>query len=384
MMKLLDRRAITNLIAVTLVGLAVLSGGPQVSLGQSLWQKLRGYRAGQAAAERELKQVKARQSEAQTELVGAQQELEKAEARLRQVRRQLDATRQELEQTREELAQSKARLEQHQTATQQRLLVVYKGGQPVYLEVVLHAASFEDFTNRTAFTRRMAAADQDLLARLVAEKQAYERQKAQLEEKEREQRVLEAQLSQHRDEVKARKAEAERLARKTRTDRVTAERELAAMAEAAGDIERMLASLSSGGAGRYGGSWGGSLLRPVSGGRISSPFGNRRDPFTRTSRFHHGVDIAVPRGTPIRAADKGLVIHAGWYKATVYGRAVIVDHGSGIHTVYAHCSRVAVSSGAVVRRGQIIAYVGNSGRSTGPHLHFELRRQGRAVNPMRF
>jgi murein DD-endopeptidase MepM/ murein hydrolase activator NlpD len=111
-------------------------------------------------------------------------------------------------------------------------------------------------------------------------------------------------------------------------------------------------------------------------GQLTSRFGWRR------WRHHDGIDIAAPYGSPIYAARPGRVIFAGWYYA--YGRAVIVDHGDGVQTLYGHASKLLVSTGDTVSQGQLIARVGATGRATGPHVHFEVRVNGRAVNPMKY
>lgn len=118
-------------------------------------------------------------------------------------------------------------------------------------------------------------------------------------------------------------------------------------------------------------------------GRISSGFGWRRDPFGgRTSQHHNGIDIPARTGTAIRAAGGGTVTFSGWNGG--YGNTVIIDHGIGITTMYSHNSRNRVSVGERVERGDIIANVGSTGRSTGPHLHYEVRRNGTAINPVPF
>lgn len=111
-------------------------------------------------------------------------------------------------------------------------------------------------------------------------------------------------------------------------------------------------------------------------GRISSPFG------PRWGRMHNGIDIAVPTGTPIRAAASGTVTFSGWNGG--YGYIVMIDHGNGVETRYAHNSRLVASVGQRVDRGQIVAYSGNTGNSTGPHLHFEIRHRGQPYDPQRF
>lgn len=122
----------------------------------------------------------------------------------------------------------------------------------------------------------------------------------------------------------------------------------------------------------------GQLAAPVS-GRMSSNFGMRRHPILGYSRMHSGVDFAAPYGAPIYAATDGRVVYAG--RNGGYGKFVKINHGGGLATGYAHMSRIVASAGDRVRRGQIIGYVGSTGLSTGPHLHYELYRNGRAINP---
>jgi murein DD-endopeptidase MepM/ murein hydrolase activator NlpD len=118
---------------------------------------------------------------------------------------------------------------------------------------------------------------------------------------------------------------------------------------------------------------------PVS-GRVTSGFGNRFHPILGYARMHQGVDLAASYGAPIAAAGPGKVVSAGW--AGGYGREVIIAHGGGIQTRYGHMSRLAAYAGETVRQGQVIGYVGSSGLSTGPHVHYEVLKNGRPVNPM--
>jgi len=120
--------------------------------------------------------------------------------------------------------------------------------------------------------------------------------------------------------------------------------------------------------------------RPASSARISSDFGYRRDPFTRRSRFHSGLDIKAKWGDPVGAGHTGVVQFAGWYSG--YGNLVIIDHGSGITTYYAHLSSFELTVGEKVTRGTIVGYAGRTGRATSPHLHYEVRFEGKALNPL--
>jgi murein DD-endopeptidase MepM/ murein hydrolase activator NlpD len=146
--------------------------------------------------------------------------------------------------------------------------------------------------------------------------------------------------------------------------------------ENSGDVAVYAALASRGGSLREG-SGGKIWLTPVSGVKTSA-FAS-----SRSSGQHHGLDIAAAAGTDILAGHSGTVVEAGW-KSSVYGYAVLLDHGNGWQTLYAHCSKVLVQVGDVVQQGQRIALVGSTGNSTGPHLHLELRKDGVYLDPARY
>ena len=119
---------------------------------------------------------------------------------------------------------------------------------------------------------------------------------------------------------------------------------------------------------------------PVTGG-LSSSYGSRLDPFTRSHEFHAGLDISADTGQPVFATADGSVETARWSGA--FGNLVVVDHGYGIGTRYGHLSRFAVTEGQQIRKGDVVGYVGSTGRSTSPHVHYELLLNGRPTNPLR-
>ena len=123
------------------------------------------------------------------------------------------------------------------------------------------------------------------------------------------------------------------------------------------------------------------LNRPIN-GVLSSAFGYRIHPKRKKRHFHSGIDLAAKKGTPISCAASGKVVFAGW--KTGYGYVVMVDHGKGYETLYAHCSKLAVTTGQTVSAGKIVAYVGRTGVATGPHLHFEVRKNGVYKNPLKY
>ena len=125
----------------------------------------------------------------------------------------------------------------------------------------------------------------------------------------------------------------------------------------------------------------GSLIWPVN-GRITSNFGWRVHPIKKTRLFHNGLDIAVPSGTRVKAAAGGKVVHSGWMNG--FGYTVIIDHGRGIETLYAHNSKISVAKGSMVNKGQVVALSGNTGLSTGPHLHFGVLQNEKPLNPKNY
>lgn len=123
-------------------------------------------------------------------------------------------------------------------------------------------------------------------------------------------------------------------------------------------------------------------ISPVPGGFVTSRFGRRTDPFTGSNSFHAGIDICAPRGTPVLATADGRVTFAG--RRVGYGRTVCIDHGHGISTWYAHVGNLKAGKGSRVKRGQVIATVGTSGRATAPHVHYEVRKNSTAVDPSHY
>lgn len=123
-------------------------------------------------------------------------------------------------------------------------------------------------------------------------------------------------------------------------------------------------------------------IHPVPGRRICSGYGYRTDPINKKIRMHWGIDIGAPRGTKILATADGIVSFAGWVSG--YGWTVVIDHGFGFKTAYAHCQKILVKLRTFVKRGQVIARVGSTGRSISPHLHYEVRVSGMRINPAKY
>ncbi len=279
------------------------------------------------------------------------------------------------------LREAKREYEDSREQAGDRLVAVYRRGEPGYLEMLFSAENFGDILERVQLAQFMMDRDRETLDTLKARKAKLASYQTHVKEKARE-------VSSWQQQV-AEKHNATALQRETTARKLTAERsqvaaleaELAALERDSAEITAMLRRMSSSSAGRrrrvaqYAGRMGGL---PVN-GRITSGFGYRYHPVLHYRRLHTGIDIAAPSGTPIYAYGGGEVIFAGWRGG--YGNAVMIDHGRDRVTLYGHMSAISVSTGQVVAGRQLIGYVGSTGLSTGPHCHFELRINGSPVNP---
>lgn len=375
-------RLLGLLITLCLLTTGALETGVLAASSRSLRSKQSNLKQNAKATRAKIIELKKVQVVQRGKLTDAQKALLAAQRDLGVASQRLSSTRSTLSVVRKEHKRAIAKHQIQSKRMQARILAQFEAGNPSYLEVVLDATTFSDFTERAQMSEVIAERDQSFLNELLTTKQALAKQKARLQEKEREEAEAREAVRRQRNEVAIKTELALTKLKDANAARAQAERELAAFEKASSQIEAMLARVQRAGVsgGAYSGSWGGSFLRPVP-GRITSPFGWRIHPITRTRRFHDGVDLACGGGTPIRAADKGRVVLAGWYGP--YGQAVIIDHGSGMSTLYGHArsGSVRVRSGEVVQRGQVIAGVGSTGWSTGNHLHFSVRRYGTPVRP---
>jgi len=320
-------------------------------------------------------------------LNGLSQRIAAVSAKLAEQQAEYDRLHGRLVAKKRQLTLAEQRLRWQQLVFDQRVVQTYKAGEIDYLAVLLKASSYEDMLTRVAFLRTLVENDNSLVGQLATARDAVALAKRQIAAQTKTARALRDEVRRRNDELVALRAEQVAAAASTRAIRRDKAKTLAAFEH---DIhaweaqEAELATESQGLAGIIQGQQGdgkfsGSLAWPVS-GPVTSPFGWRIHPIFHVRKFHTGIDIGVGYGTPIRAADGGRVIYASWMSG--YGNTIIIDHGGSISTLYAHQSSLVVGSGGLVSKGQVIGFVGSTGYSTGPHLHFEVRVNGNPVNPL--
>lgn len=278
-----------------------------------------------------------------------------------------------------ELEKLEAEINKQSDSLNARLRAMYKNGNIGMLSVLLGSKSMSDFLTNVEMAKRIYNSDSDLLVDMQT---AYD----VVQEKKEELAALKEKLTaQQTDAQTAKEAlsdSEERLAKQKKSiesDNKALEAQIDALNAEADKLVAEILALQGDGA--YA---GGTMCWPSRAStRITSQFGYRIHPILKIKKLHTGIDVGAKSGTDILAANGGKVIRAT-YMANGYGYYIMVDHGGGIVTLYAHASKLLVSVGEVVTRGQVIAKVGSTGMSTGAHLHFEVRINGQYVDPLKY
>lgn len=396
--------AAATTLAFSLTVPYVSSAGPLDNEIKELRQEVKKKQEKQKKLKQQLRENKQKQQSVQSELSQIAESLEQTKQRIQELNDSITETEAELEKAKEELQKAEARVEKRDALFKDRIRLMYENGHISYLGVLLGAKDFGDFLARFESIQLIMKQDKQLLVdqkrdrNMIAEsKQTIEaalaklnslhaeaeEQRQVLAEKQEKQKVVLASLQQKHDEleeINEKEAQREReLAAK-----------LAAKVEAQEQQQRMASSkpaastkqVASSGGGSRGSAFrdsGGTLAWPAR-GSLTSGFRPSHRP------NHNGIDISAPVGRPIYAAHDGIVTSAQYGYNGGYGNKITIAHGGGLSTLYAHIrdGGILVKAGDKVKRGQKIAEVGSTGRSTGPHLHFEVLEGSTPVNPMTY
>ncbi len=259
-----------------------------------------------------------------------------------------------------------------------RIQVLYEYGNAGYLEVLFDSDDMVDFFNRLEYINRLVEFDLELFAELDQFEDEMLAQEAQLEVQEAELNHLSAEANLQKSQLEEKVVSKNLEINNILDDQLLYEQLMDDLEEFEKQVDEEIKELIRQSKLKYS---GGKMEWPVPGWyRLSSKFGPRLHPIHKTWRSHNGIDIPASGGTPMVAAASGEVIVAKY--SSSYGNYVILDHGSGYATVYAHCSKLLVTVGQAVVRGETIAKVGTTGWSTGNHLHFGVQVYGEWVDPM--
>ena len=384
----------TRLVAGLLTGV-VLCGTPAFIMAEDedLTNQL-------DSIQQQVNQQNAIKSDAETVIGSVSEQLRQIEGQLRQATTELNtiteqrvAVENDITLNERQLAEAQKRLEGREAVFYKRVRDIYINGRLSYLDVVIGSKDFSDFANRLEVLKRIIDSDINLISEIKKERAQIEAHKKKLEEDRAKLVELEKAALAKQAEIEQKKAERNVVLQKAQNDRAVAMQAIEELNASSAQISAMLkerqaaraaaaaaAAQSAGQGSSY--TWvqgTGQLGWPVS-GEITSPYGYRVHPIWGTTIYHSGIDIGVDEGTPVHAADSGVIVWSGWMGG--YGYAVVIDHGNGLSTLYGHNSELAVDEGQSVSKGQVVAYAGSTGNSTGPHVHFEVRENGDPVDPM--
>ncbi|MDE6388185.1 MAG: peptidoglycan DD-metalloendopeptidase family protein [Lachnospiraceae bacterium] len=342
------------------------------------------------ALKKELEQSK---SDLTTYVTELDRQLSSIQEKIQQYNTLIAEKEEQIEETTAELNEAIRLQEEQYEAMKKRIQFMYERGDTFYMELLFSATSFSDMINKADYIEALSEYDQRKLEEYVETKEMVQLCKEELEA---EKEVLdEAKVAVEAEEANISELIGQKEAQilsvssdisnkeaaiKEYEDMIAQENaEIAALEKAVAE-EKARLEAENAQARTYN---GGMFAMPCPGfKRISDEYGNRIHPILGTQQFHNGVDLAAPSGTPIYAAYDGDVV-AATYSGSM-GNYIMIDHGSGLYTIYMHCSALYVSKGQTVTKGQNIAAVGSTGRSTGPHLHFSVRLNGSYVSPWNY
>jgi murein DD-endopeptidase MepM/ murein hydrolase activator NlpD len=350
----------------------------------------------------ELESAKARVGSIAAELAQANHNIAAVNATLGDVEARMKSTQRKLAWNNVQLAAAQQTLRRHEDALNRRLVDAYEHGDLGYLDVLLSARSFGDFVERWNDIRFLVKANENTIrerktdeakvaaiqanlvgtaAELQSEQAQAQQQHVALQSLAQQRQILLAAADATRDQVQT---EVNELDEENAQSEAALEALIRAKQEEE-DARRLAARRAAQLAGEElppEVEAPGTLMWPAS-GPITSPFGMRNNPVTHVFILHAGIDIAVAMGTTVAAAAAGKVIVAGWDDGGC-GNMIVIDHGGHLATQYCHLSQIFVGVGQDVQRGQAIAASGSTGNSTGPHLHFGVRVDGKPVDPMTY
>ena len=384
-----------SLLCVLLVVIPVFSVRGQGSSKQTinqLKQQRKQIQLEHQTTVKEKKRLNNLQQEAQIRLGGLEENLQTTDSQIEDSEKRLLLATQRLQQLQADLAQAQVSYAQRQASTVARLKYLQRSPVSQGWAVLLQSRNLNDFFSRRRNLKLVYQADRQVLEKLTEEASRIKQQKTDIESKKNEIALIRQQLLAQKADYQGQAQLQAELIQRLNSDRlaldaarIQLERDSLSVASLiqrkVAEEEARIAAAKARSQQRNFVSGSGIMASP-SDGYISSPYGWRSHPLLGRGRLHAGIDFAAGYGSTIRAADSGTVIYSGWYGG--YGKTVIINHGKGITTLYGHASELYVQEGESVKRGQAISAIGSTGFSTGPHLHFEVRKNGTPVNPANY
>lgn len=376
-------RVMAVIALVAFVTLSIISIAPAFSAkAETAQQKLDNAVKKQSELEGKIDSAKSQKADKLAQKQTLDSEITQLQTKIDSLTSKIANSNKKIEQKQAELTEAERQSKEQYDAYYSRAKMLIERGSISYLEVILNSKSFSDLLSRISIVKQIAKYDNNKLNELKLIEQQIAAVKAELENEKNVLVSLKSENDSQMSVLKQKQTESQNIINSLTADINAFEEALkqAEQAEAAAreQIRRLTAQSSSSKV-----FVGGTFQWPSVSSNITSYYGTRTHPVTGKVKSHSGVDIGAAYGTNIYAANSGTVIVAGWNSGG-YGNYVVIDHGGGVTTLYGHCSSLNVSAGQTVTKGQVIAKVGSTGMSTGPHLHFEVLKNGATTDPMSY
>ena len=375
-------RVFAIIALIAFLAVSVISVIPMSADAKSAETQLKDAQKKQSELKEKIKETKSKITANSKEKKALDSEIAKVQIEIDKLSSKITASNNKIAAKEQELAKAQKESEAQYNNYFHRAKMMVEKGSVTYLEVLLNSKSFSDLLSRYSVIKQIVRYDSNRLDELKAVETKIAAIKKELEAEKANLVTLKSNETAHMNTLASKRAASQKIIDVLQGDQAAYEKALKqqeqAEANARAEIARLAAqsdaSLSS--LPKLG---SGTMVRPAS-GPVTSSYGTRIHPITGQKKAHTGIDYGSPHGSNIVAAAAGKVIVSG-YNSGGYGNYVVINHGNGITTLYAHASALLVSKGQSVSQGQVIAKVGSTGMSTGPHLHFEVLVNGRHTNP---
>ncbi|MFZ4084595.1 MAG: murein hydrolase activator EnvC family protein [Vampirovibrionia bacterium] len=329
----------------------------------TLSEKIKQARLKEAEASKTLRQIDHKLTDARKQVAVQSRYLSSNQEAWKKTKARLD-----------ELNDKKAIVEEK---AKERVVAIYKKSQLRFIDSLIRSQSPTDYMDYLYFQRKVIDFDKKLLDTLKSQSEDIAKYGSSLEEETKRIEQITSKLKNIEEDIVYQQKKQKEILSKLRQETAMYESSERQLERESIKLVYKISELSTGKNDNPEST--GSFSYPVR-APITSPFGPRRHPIFGVRSMHSGIDLAAPYGTPIKASEGGVVIYSGWYGG--YGKVVILDHAKGFSTLYAHLSSTKVAVGARVRQGEVVGFEGSTGYATGPHLHFEVREQGKPKNPV--
>ena len=372
----MKKKRTISCIVLTCMIISILSLG--ITFADESQSKLSDLNSQINSLQKELKEGKSEESKLNSQLKNLDNLIKEAEAEVANLQRDIESTQAKVAEAQKQLDAKQAEMDQQNEDMGERVRTMYKNGDVGTLEILLGSESLTDFMTNLDMTQKIFDNDVQVLEEMEAQYKEMEVYKNQLATLQRQLENKQADQATKKKELATSRGNIAEMRSQVAGENKDLEKQVDALNAEANAIKAEILRLQGGGS--Y---TGGTMLWPAPAShRVTSPFGYRIHPILGTRKLHTGVDIGVGTGSQVLAANAGTVIKAAWNNS--YGYMVMVDHGGGIVTLYAHNSQLKVKAGDTVARGDLLALSGSTGMSTGPHLHFEVRVNGDYQNPLNY